>query len=163
LYAVLPYRVSLGRYVGCVKKQNAAMFGAPARGQWPPWAVRRFFLYDVLLHELGHLQLVNPKSKHWDRKYADEKLAQEFADYWRAELWQTVFEHPDPVHHPPRDDEMETIVLWERLDKRQRFQLVRLALGAPHARMPDLAPFGPMHPPQQRFLARALCYQDPPP
>ena len=62
LCAMLPPRVSLGRFLR--KSQSALEFGAPSRGQWPPWAVRRFMLYDVLLHELGHLQLVNPKSKN---------------------------------------------------------------------------------------------------
>ncbi len=77
LCAVLPPRVSLGRFLS--RKQSARQFGAPARGQWPPWAIRRFLLYDVFLHELGHLQLLNPKSRHMDRKYASEKFADEFA------------------------------------------------------------------------------------
>ncbi len=37
-------------------------------------------LRDVFLHELGHLQPALPKSKNWKRKYAGEKLAQDFAD-----------------------------------------------------------------------------------
>ena len=155
LYAVLPPRVSLGRYLS--KGQRGLQFGAPSRGQWPPWAVRRFLLYDVFLHELGHLQLVLPKSKNWDRKYASEKLAQDFADKWRARLWSERCDHPDPVHNAPRKDELETIRLWERLDKNQRFRLVDLVLGAPHEQMPDLTPFGELNELQLAFLTRALC------
>lgn len=155
LYAILPPRVSFGAYLG--KGQRGLQFGAPSRGQWPPWAIRRFLLYDVFLHELGHLQLVLPKSKNWDRKYASEKLAQDFADEWRARLWSDRFDHPDPVHNAPLKDELETIRLWERLDKSQRFKLVELVLTSPHEELPDLAPFGRINDLQLGFLARALC------
>jgi hypothetical protein len=158
LYAVLPPRVSLGGAID--RGQSARLYGAPARGQWPPWAVRRFLLYDVLLHELGHLQLVLPKSKSWDRKYASEKLAKEFAHRWRDTLWAQDFEHPDPVHHPPKKDELATIPLWERLDKPQRFKLVDLALKAPHDELPDLSPFGQIDQTQHAFLLRALCHKN---
>jgi hypothetical protein len=156
LYAVLPYRVSLGRFLN--KWQNASEFGAPARGQWPPWAVRRFFLYGVFLHELGHLQLVNPKSRHMDRKYASEKLAQEFADSWRKKLWSSYFQHPDPIHNKPEPDELSIIPLWQNLDKKQRFMLVDIALKAPHETMPDLTPLGDINDSQMKFLTRALCH-----
>jgi hypothetical protein len=155
LYSILPPRMSLGPFLD--RGQSARLYGAPAGGQWPPWAVRRFLLYDTLLHELGHLQLVLPKSKHWDRKYASEKLAKEFAHKWRDKLWSQEFKHPDPVHNPPKQDELATIPLWEELDKRQRFRLVDLALRAPHDQLPDLAPFGKVDPIQHIFLARALC------
>jgi len=72
LCVMLPPRVSLSRFLS--PGQTASEFGAPNRGQWPPWAVRRFMLYDVLLHELGHLQMVRSKSKSWNRKYASESL-----------------------------------------------------------------------------------------
>ena len=155
LYAVLPPRVSLGGYM--YRGLRGLQFGAPSRGQWPPWAVRRFLLYDVLLHELGHLQIARPKSTNWDRKYASEKLAQDFADEWRAELWSERFDHADPVHNRPEKDELETIRLWERLDKKQRFRLVDFALRSPHEELPDLTPFGDKNRMQLGFLTRALC------
>jgi hypothetical protein len=114
-------------------------------------------LYQVFLHELGHLQLVLPKSTNWNRKYASEKLAQDFADEWRAKLWSNRFEHDDPIHNSPEKDELETIRLWEGLDKRQRFLLVDLVLHAPHEKLPDLTPFGEINEMQIGFLTRALC------
>ena len=155
LFATLPPRVSLGRYL--CKGQIGLHFGAPSRGQWPPWAVRRFLLYDVFLHELGHLQLALPKSKSWDRKFASETLARDFANSWRTRLWSRRFEHADPVHNAPRKDELETIRLWEDLDKNQRFRLVDLALRAPHEELPDLTTFGDINNTQLEFLTRALC------
>ena len=69
-------------------------------------AVRRFMLYNVFLHELGHLQLVNEKSSSERLKYAHEKLAQAFATEWCERLWSKHFDHPDPVHNPPSPDEI---------------------------------------------------------
>jgi hypothetical protein len=74
LYAMLPYRVSLRGFLR--RGQTATEFGAPTKGQWPPWAVRRYLLYNTLLHELGHLQLVDPRKTDWNRKYASCTLAQ---------------------------------------------------------------------------------------
>jgi len=156
LYAVLPYRLSLGRFI--CRGQTAAEFGAPGRGQWPPWAVRRYLLYDVLLHELGHLQIIHPNSTNWKRKYASCPLANEFAATWRRRLWAQPFSHPDPVHNPPEPDELSLIPLWERLTKHQRFRLVDLAIRAPHPTLPDLAEFGNVSDSQRGFLSRALCY-----
>lgn len=152
----LPPRVSLRRFL--CKGQSANDFGAPARGQWPPWAVRRFLLYDVLLHELGHLQLVDAKSTNWNRKYAGETLAQNFADEWREKLWTTTFDHPDPIHNPPTRDELSIIPLWERLDKDQRYHLVGLVLKAPYQNVPDFSIFGELENSQRRFLSSAMSY-----
>jgi hypothetical protein len=69
-------------------------------------AVRRFLLYNVLLHEIGHLQIINPESSDFRRKFADETKAQKFADFWRKKLWKEYFEHPDPVHNAPAADEL---------------------------------------------------------
>lgn len=156
LYSVLPPRLSLGRYIG--RGQSPSEFGAPARGQWPPWAVRRFLLYDVLLHELGHLQLVRPHGRGWDRKYASETLAQQFADELRRELWSQPFEHPDPVHNPPESDERKLIPVWAELNKERRFKLVRMALSAPHVELPDISWLGDAGGGALSFLRRALCY-----
>ena len=155
LYSMLPPRVSLRRFV--YRGQAASEFGAPARGQWPPWAVRRFLLYDVLLHEIGHLQVVDAKSTSFDRRYASETLAQRFADELRRELWCQPFDHPDPIHGPPSDAEFAVLALWERLDKQRRGTLVSLALHAPHSTMPSLSAFEPLNPAQKRFLCQALC------
>ena len=35
--------------------------------------------------------------------------AQEFANQWRARLWEEPFDHPDPVHNPPSALEMELL------------------------------------------------------
>lgn len=157
LCSVLPPRLSLGRYL--VRGQTAADFGAPRRGQWPPWAVRRFLLYDTLLHELGHLQIVRPRSSRWDRRYASETLAQQLADELRAELWAENFRHPDPVHNAPRDDELCLLPVWIALDKDARERFVRIVLAAPHARLPRLDWLGQVHREQLRFLRRALLWQ----
>ncbi len=96
----LPPRVSLTRFL--VRRQSPAQFGAQRGVQWPEEAVRRFMLYDVFLHELGHLQLVRPQLKDPRRRFAMETLAQEFCDYWRGILWSQNFEHFDPIHNPPK-------------------------------------------------------------
>ncbi|MEM1443100.1 MAG: hypothetical protein AAGF67_12210, partial [Verrucomicrobiota bacterium] len=103
LCSILPPRVSLRSYI--IKGQSPKEFGAPVRGQWPPWAVSRFLLYDVFLHELGHLQSVDPKSNDWRRRYAGETLAEEFANRWRRELFDEPFNHPDPIHFAPSREE----------------------------------------------------------
>jgi hypothetical protein len=156
LYAKLPPRLSLGRFLH--RGHSAHMYAAPARGQWPPWAIRRYLLYQVFLHELGHLQLVDPATPNWKRKYAGQTRAQEFADEWRTTLWSSRCDHPDPIHNPPRPEEFSIIPLWQGLNKSQRYQLVTLALDAPHDEMPDLAPFGEIDSKQTRFLSRALCH-----
>jgi len=66
-------------------------------------------LYEVLLHELGHLQVVDEKAKTMQRKFARETRAQEFAEHWCRELWSQPFDHPDPVHNPPTPEEIETV------------------------------------------------------
>lgn len=73
-------------------------------GKWPALAIRRFMLYDVFLHELGHLQVISEARS--DRlKYAREKLAEDFATAWRHELWSSRFDHADPVHNRPPPEE----------------------------------------------------------
>ena len=81
--------------------QSPEMFGAVRGSQWPEVAVRRFLLYDVLLHEIGHLQMIRERARSVRLEYAREKLAQKFADEWRKRLWSSRFEHPDPAHNPP--------------------------------------------------------------
>ena len=102
----LPPNVSLTRYL---VRRSPRQFGAIRGSQWPERAVRRFLLYDVLLHELGHLQIVDPKARNVWREFAGQTKAQQFADYWRARLWSQPFEHPDPVHNPPSGVELETL------------------------------------------------------
>jgi hypothetical protein len=67
-------------------------------------------LYDVFLHELGHLQTVNENSVDPWKRYAKERKAQEFADYWRGELWSRPFDHPLPEHHAPSVKEIEDLM-----------------------------------------------------
>jgi hypothetical protein len=95
----LPPEVSLTRFL--VPGQAPETFGAVRGGQWPEVAVRRYLLYDVLLHEIGHLQVVREKARSDRLKYAHENLAQKFADEWRLRLWSSRFDHPDPAHNPP--------------------------------------------------------------
>lgn len=95
----LPPRVSLTRFL--VKGQTCEEFGAKRGAQWPRLAVRRFMLYDVFLHELGHLQIIDAKRKSEKLRFAREKYAEEFADKWRRKLWSEYFDHPDPVHNAP--------------------------------------------------------------
>jgi len=76
---------------------------------WPQLAVRRFMLYDVFLHELGHLQRVNNKTSPARLQFAREKLAQEFALVWCKRLWSQPFPHPDPVHNPPKPEELASL------------------------------------------------------
>lgn len=96
----LPPRVSLTRFL--LKGQTCEEFGAQRGTQWPHLAVRRFMLYDVFLHELGHMQLIDAKRKSENLRYANEKYAEEFADQWRRILWSQYFDHPDPIHNSPR-------------------------------------------------------------
>jgi hypothetical protein len=96
----LPPRMGLTRALRM--GQSPQEFGALAGGRWPGIAIRRFMLYDVLLHELGHLQLIDEKRSKRLR-FAREKLAQEFAIRWGRRLLSEPFEHPDPVHNAPPD------------------------------------------------------------
>lgn len=105
----LPPRISLtgvlSRY-----KQSHSSFGAIKGAQWPSLAVRRFMLYDVFLHELGHLQTIRPEIKNNSKeRFANELKAQEFADYWREKLYSEAFDHPDPVHNPPSKQELQNV------------------------------------------------------
>ncbi len=106
----LPPRVSLS---SCFVRSNRRRvqgsprrFGAVRGAQWPETAVRRFLLYNGFLHELGHLQIVDPKARNVWRRFAGETKAQEFADHWRARLWSEPFEHPDPIHNPASELEL---------------------------------------------------------
>ncbi len=101
----LPVRVSLNTV--CMQEgQKPESFGAMRNSQWPGRAVRRWLLYNTLLHEIGHLQLVLPQSKRPSRQFAGETKAQEFADHWRRSLWAEPFDHEDPVHNAPSQVEL---------------------------------------------------------
>ena len=100
----LPPRMSMTRFL--VKGQSPEMFGARRGTQWPKLAIRRFLLYDVLLHEIGHLQIIDTKAKGGYHKYAREGKAQEFGTSWCAKLWSEPFDHPDLVHNSPSRNEL---------------------------------------------------------
>src|SRR5262245_65969862 len=92
------------------QKTAPTAFGAVRGKHWSRLAVRRFLLYDVFLHELGHLQVVNEcATDPWNR-FAKERKAQEFANYWRRELWSRPFENALPEHNPPSAEEMERLI-----------------------------------------------------
>jgi|GEM_PF-4884861 len=84
-------------------------YGAIQSLKWPTIAVRRFMLYDVFLHELRHTQIIHPEKKETRYKIPKERLAHEYADYWRGELYQEKFDHPDPVHNLPSEEEKEKL------------------------------------------------------
>jgi hypothetical protein len=99
----IPPRMSLRRTL--VQGQTPAQFGAKHGQKWPVLAIRRFMLYDVFLHELGHLQPINEYARSPSIRFAREKFAQAFAIEWCHRLWQKPFAHPDPVHNPPTPEE----------------------------------------------------------
>ena len=103
----LPPRASLTRFLD--RGQSPMIFGAKRNVQWPPLAIRRFLLYDVFLHELGHLQVVDESKKDLRRKYAMEAKAEEFAAYWRGRMFKEQFDHPDPVHQGPSEEEFASL------------------------------------------------------
>ena len=80
------------------------MFGTRRGTQWPKPAIRRFLLYDVLLHEIGHLQIIDENAKGGYHKLAREGKAQESGMFWCERLWSEPFDHPDPVHNPPANN-----------------------------------------------------------
>ena len=95
----LPPRISLARFLD--RCQSPKKFGAKRGSQWPEIAIRKYLLYDVFLHELGHLQIVDEKAKDARHKFANETLAQSFADHWRMILWRDHYSHEDAVHNAP--------------------------------------------------------------
>lgn len=150
---ILPPRVSLRGYMrpGIA---SAAEFGAPRAGQWPPWAVRRYLLYGTLLHELGHLQVVDPRAQRNQRKFASETKADEFATEMRGRLYAERFDHADPVHNAPTEAELSFIPVWARLDKGERWRLVDAVLDAPTSAPLDW--LGPLDGNQRLFAETAL-------
>jgi hypothetical protein len=104
----LPPRMSLTRALRM--GQTPEQFGATRGNKWPVLSIRRFMLYNVFLHELGHLQLIDKETRSLRLKFAREKLAQEFAMHWCGELWKEPFAHPDPVHNPPVPAEFEPVL-----------------------------------------------------
>lgn len=105
----LPPCLSLTRFL--VKGQAPEQFGATRGLKWPEMAIRRFMLYDVFLHELGHLQLVSEDVASPRRRFAHEKLAQAFAMTWCKKLWSQPCVHPDPVHNAPDAVELRKLGL----------------------------------------------------
>lgn len=85
----LPPRMNLRRALR--RGQTPEQFGALPDHKWSTLAVRRFMLYNVFLHELGHLQLVGEKSRSPRLKFAREKLAPGYAMEWCKRLWSQPF------------------------------------------------------------------------
>lgn len=83
------------------KGRTSEQFGTVRGQKWPSLAMRRFMLYEVLLHELGHLQLVDEDRRSKRLRFAREKLAHAFAKQWRERLWSVVMPQLGPVHNPP--------------------------------------------------------------
>jgi hypothetical protein len=62
-----------------------------------------------LLHEIGHLQLIDESRRSGRLKFAREKLAQQFALLWCNRLWSVPFHHIDPVHNAPAPEELHSL------------------------------------------------------
>ena len=92
-----------------LRKKSPSIFGAKRGKQWPTIAIRRFLLYNTLLHEIGHNQIIDSKANSLRRKYAGETKSDEFATYWRRLLWSKHFDHSDPVHNPPTKEELASL------------------------------------------------------
>lgn len=103
----LPPRISLTKAL--VQNQTPEQFGAKRGQQWPALAVRRFMLYDTLLHEIGHLQLMDPNRPSKRLRFAREKIAQRLAMGWCRQLWSVSFPHNDPVHNAPGPEELKAL------------------------------------------------------
>ena len=103
----LPPRVSLSRFLG--KGQSPKQFGARRGTQWPELAIRRYLLYGAFLPQLGHLLEVDEEAKSDRRKFAADTLAEEFATMWRKHLWSSPFEHDDPAHFGPGEEELAAL------------------------------------------------------
>ncbi|MBN2580536.1 MAG: hypothetical protein JXB10_16245 [Pirellulales bacterium] len=101
-----PASVSCSSYTSRKEGCSPNTFGAKRGKQWPRLAIRRFMLYDVFLHELGHLQIIDPDAKSLRRKFASETRADEFSKHWRRKLWSKHFDHSDTVHNPPSPHEL---------------------------------------------------------
>jgi hypothetical protein len=102
----LPPRMSLSKSLR--QGQAPEQFGARRGKKWPTLAIRRFMLYEVFLHELGHLQIIDDQARSSRLRFAREKLAEDFAVEWSARLWAAPFAHTDPVHNPPSAEELAT-------------------------------------------------------
>jgi hypothetical protein len=105
----LPPRIGLTDAL--VKGQTPGQFGAKRGHKWPALAVRRFMLYDVLLHEIGHLQVIDEDSRSRRLRFAREKLAEAFAMRWCQRLWSAAFSHNDPVHNAPGPEEVTALMI----------------------------------------------------
>lgn len=149
LCSILPIRISMREIMR--RGNRAAEFGAPKRGQWPSWAIRRLMLYQVLLHEIGHLQIVRASSRI-KRRFAAEPLADEFAADLRGTLYSTPSAHGDPVHNAPSDEELAMLGWWEKLDKEAR---ARVTLSVVNDRRKPSALAVELTPGQASFIDRA--------
>lgn len=114
----------MGLTLALAKGQSPEHFGASRAQKWPVLAIRRFMLYDVLLHEIGHLQVIDENRRSARLRFAREKLAQAFAMQWCKRLWSTAFPHKDPVHNAPCSEELAAEVRTDEV-------LVRQSLAEP--------------------------------
>jgi hypothetical protein len=101
----LPPRMSLAAALR--GGQSPEPYGARKHQKWPVLAVRRFLLYNTFLHELGHLQVIDARTRSDRLRFARERRAEEFAAEWCRRLWSTPFAHPDPVHNPAQHGELD--------------------------------------------------------
>lgn len=130
----LPERVSFAHYLER-QECRAAEFGASAGSQWPNLAVRRFILYYVLLHELGHLQVLLVKGRRHGR-VPGERMAREFGNYWRRKLWSEPFDHSDGVHNPPAWDPWRPFP-HQMVEDGRYGELIQSLLAAPQYERPE--------------------------
>ena len=112
----LPPRIGLTK-ISLLSGQTPEQFGARRGHKWPVLAVRRFMLYCVFLHELGHLQVIHKRASSARRKFADERLADAFAIEWCDRLWSESFVHSDPVHNAPSPSEIAALATETNLSQ----------------------------------------------
>ncbi len=105
----LPETMSLSRFLNRRYRQTPRQFGARRREAWPRDAIRRLLLYGEFLHQLGHLQLVDPNHRQEHRRFALDHRAAKFAETWRLRLWARPFDHPDNIHNRPDEDELKQV------------------------------------------------------
>ena len=98
------YRVSLTPYLG--RDETPETYGAVDGCRWPVLAIKRFVLYNVLLTQLGRLQVG-----------ASGASGEQFAGHWRRELWSREPDDSDAVHRAPTEKEARLMrVGWAAAD-----------------------------------------------
>lgn len=144
----LPSRIGLTRFLDRGKLATAMRcrmpheFGASPGHQWSQTAVRRFLLYYVFLYSLGRVQA----AYEGKRRIASKRQALQFADQWWDLLMSQRFDHPDPIHNRPTQDEFARLAadpadLYLLQEQRFTHTVCASVRGNGFSPRPPLAPF----------------------